>query len=130
MKISTPHKIYISDSPIHGLGVFANEIIYEGEIIEICPVIDMGLNKEVSHILIDYRYNWPQGNEWATQVVPTGYGMLYNHSNNPNSNWRSNLENNTFEFYATKQINPNEEIFTYYGDISYWNDGRAHTNIN
>ena len=130
MKISTPHKIYISDSPIHGLGVFANEIIYEGEIIEICPVIDMGLNKEVSHILIDYRYNWPQGNEWVTQVVPTGYGMLYNHSNNPNSNWRSNLENNTFEFYATKQINPNEEIFTYYGDISYWNDGRAHTNIN
>jgi len=56
--------------------------------------------------------------------------MLYNHSNNPNSNWRSNSENNTFEFYATKQINPNEEILTYYGDMSYWDDGRAHTNIN
>jgi SET domain-containing protein len=130
MKISTPHKIYISDSPIHGLGVFANEIIYEGEIIEICPVIDMGLNKEVSHILIDYRYNWPQGNEWTSQVVATGYAMLYNHSDNPNSTWRSNVENNTFEFYAIKQINPNEEIFTYYGDMSYWNDGRTHTNIN
>ena len=130
MKISIPHKIYIAHSPIHGLGVFANEIIYEGEIIEICPVIDMGLNRESSSILIDYRFNWPQGNDWTTQVVPTGYGMLYNHSDKPNSNWRSNSENNTFEFYATKQINPNEEILTYYGDMSYWNDGRVHTNIN
>ena len=129
MKISTPHKIYIAHSPIHGLGVFANEIIYEGEIIEICPVIDMGLNKEVSHILIDYRYNWPQGNEWTAQVVATCYAMLYNHSDTPNASWRSNLENNTFEFYAIKQINPNEEIFTYYGDMSYWGDGRTHNNV-
>ena len=85
-----PNKIYIDNSPIHGLGVFANQTIYEGEIIEICPVIDMGLNRESSPILIDYRFNWPQGNEWITQVVPAGYGMLYNHSNTPNSNWRSN----------------------------------------
>ena len=103
--------------------------IHEGEIIEICPVIDMGLNRESSPILIDYRFNWPQGNDWTTQIVPTGYGMLYNHSDNPNASWRSNLENNTFEFYAIKQINPNEEIFTYYGDMSYWGDGRTHNNV-
>ena len=130
MKISTPHKIYISDSPIHGLGVFANEIIYEGEIIEICPVIDMGLNKEVSHILIDYRFNWPQGGSpWDKQVVSTGFALLYNHSNTPNAAWRSNLENNTFEFYSIKNIKAGEEVFVWYGDVSYWNDGRAHTNV-
>lgn len=124
-----PNKIYIDNSPIHGLGVFANQTIYEGEIIEICPVIDMGLNRESSPILIDYRFNWPQGNEWITQVVPAGYGMLYNHSNTPNSNWRSNEQNKTFEFYATKQIEPNEEILTYYGDVIYWNDGRKNTDV-
>lgn len=124
-----PKKIYISESKIHGLGVFASEKIFEGEIIETCPVIDMGLNREPSHILIDYRFNWPQGGDWEKQVVPTGYAMLYNHSNTPNALWRSNLENNTFEFYSVKEINPNEEILIYYGDVEYWNDGRVHTNI-
>jgi SET domain-containing protein len=126
-----PKKIYISNSDIHGLGVFALEKIYEGEIIEICPVIDMGLNKEPSHILIDYRFNWPQGlSEWEKQVVPAGYGMLYNHSNNPNVLWRSDVVNNTFEFYAIKEINPNEEILTYYGSVEYWSDGRGNANFN
>jgi SET domain-containing protein len=111
--------------------VFALEKIYEGEIIEICPVIDMGLNKEPSHILIDYRFNWPQGlSEWEKQVVPAGYGMLYNHSNNPNVLWRSDVVNNTFEFYAIKEINPNEEILTYYGSVEYWSDGRSNANFN
>ena len=32
MKIHPPHKVYVSKSPIHGYGVFANERIYEGEV--------------------------------------------------------------------------------------------------
>ena len=130
MKIQPPKKLYVSNSPIHGLGVFATEIIYEGEIIEICPVIDMCLNGESSHILIDYRFNWPQGGSpWDKQVVSTGFALLYNHSNTPNAAWRSNLENNTFEFYSIKNIKADEEVFVWYGDVSYWNDGRAHTNV-
>ena len=127
--IRIPKKIYLSNSLVHGLGVFALEKIEENEIIEICPVIDIGLeNGQMSHILINYRFNWPQGNvNVERQVVCAGYGMLYNHSNEPNANWRSDLENNCFEFYATKEIFPNQEIFVWYGDDSYWNDGR--TNI-
>lgn len=127
--ISIPQKIYLSKSQVHGIGVFAKDIILQNEIIEICPVIDIGLSKnEVSHILIDYRFNWPQGNENVEkQVVCAGYGMIYNHSQFPNANWRSNLESNCFEFYAIKDILVNEEIFVWYGDDSYWNDGR--TNI-
>lgn len=125
-----PKKIYISNSKIHGLGVFALEKIYTGEVFEICPVIDIGLTKEPSHILIDYRFNWPQGKlDWDKQVVSAGYGMLYNHSDDYNALWRSNIEDNSFEFYAVKEINPNDEIFIYYGDVSYWNDGRTHTNV-
>ena len=124
-----PNKIYIDNSPIHGLGVFANQTIHEGEIIEICPVIDMGLNREPSPILIDYRFNWPQGNDWITQVIPAGYGMIYNHSSTPNAAWISNEETKTFIFYATKEIQPSEEIFTYYGDVNYWSDGRTNTDI-
>jgi SET domain-containing protein len=62
-------------------------------------------------------------------VIPAGYGMIYNHSNKANAGWRSNEESMTFEFYATREINPGEEIFTYYGDVDYWNDGRTNTKI-
>ncbi len=34
MKIYPPNKIYISKSPVHGYGVFANQVIEVGEIIE------------------------------------------------------------------------------------------------
>jgi len=131
MVITTPIKIYLDKSPIHGWGVFANQSIAENEIIEICPVIDMGIYfGDVSHILIDYRFNWPQGTpNYEKQVVCSGYGMMYNHSENPNAAWRSNEENNTFEFYSIKPIRPQEEIFIWYGDMNYWNDGRTHTNV-
>jgi SET domain-containing protein len=130
MIITMPHKIYMDKSPIHGWGVFANQPIFENEIIEICPVIDMGMNKgEISQILVDYRFNWPQGSVSEKQVVCSGYGMMYNHKETPNAAWRSNIENNTFEFYAIKPIRPQEEIFVWYGDINYWNDGRQHTNV-
>lgn len=124
--IKPPKKIYINTSPIHGLGVFAYDYFTENEVIEICPIIDMGMSEgEMSHILIDYRFNWPQGNvNVKKQVVCSGYGMLYNHSDNPNAAWRSNIETNCFEFYTIKEIFPNEEILVWYGDMSYWNDGR------
>lgn len=131
MRINPPTKIYVESSPVHGLGIFASEDINEGEILEVCPVIDMGMKfGDVSHILIDYRFNWPQGGTpWDKQVVSTGFGLLYNHSNTPNAAWRSNLENNTFEFYSTKNIKSGEEVFVWYGDVSYWNDGRTHINV-
>jgi SET domain-containing protein len=131
MKIYPSIKIYLSDSPVHGVGVFASQKISEGEIFEICPVIDMKLPKNVGvDTLMDYRFNWPQGQtDWEKQVVAVGFGMLYNHSNNANASWRSNFELNSFEFYALREILPNEEIFIYYGGESYWNDGRNHVNV-
>lgn len=127
MYFKIPTKIVLGKSLVHGLGVFATQFIHQDELIEICPVIDIGLEKgQSSHILIDYRFNWPQGsNDVEKQVVCAGYGMIYNHSENANAKWLSNLQTNCFEFYATKNIHPNEEIFIWYGDINYWNDGRS-----
>jgi uncharacterized protein len=130
MVIKPTNKIYLNKSLIHGYGVFTSQPIEEGETIEICPVIDMGMSiGESSHILIDYRFNWPQGPNPEKQVIAAGYAMMYNHSDTPNANWRSNYSENCFEFYATKKIESNEEIFVWYGDQNYWNDGRTHTVI-
>jgi len=123
--IVPPTKICVAKSPVHGLGVFSTSKIQLGEIFEICPVLDIGMVKgETSPFLMDYRFNWPQGEHWEKQVVGLGFASLYNHSETPNAAWRSNLDNNTFEFYSTKEILPGEEIFVWYGGDNYWCDGR------
>jgi len=132
MKILPPTKVYVAKSPVHGYGVFANEIIYEGEIIEETPLLDLKISKgEMTSLMIDYRFNWPQGagTDWNKQVLSWGYGCIYNHSNNANAHWRSNLERDTFEFVAGRTIQKDEEIFTYYGGVDYWSDGRVNTDV-
>ena len=123
-------KVYADKSPIHGWGVFAKEDIMEGEVFEECPILTLPIEKgEVTSLLIDYRFNWPQGNDWQEQVLVLGYGSLYNHSNDPNAFWVSDTENRTFKFVSNREIKQGEEIFVWYGDVDYWNDGRTHTNI-
>jgi hypothetical protein len=123
-------KIYADKSPIHGWGVFAKEDIIEGEVFEECPILTLPIEKgEITPLLIDYRFNYPQGNEWQEQVLALGYGSLYNHSENANAYWVSDLENRTFKFISNREIKKGEEIFVWYGDVSYWNDGRTHTNV-
>lgn len=121
MKIIPPRKLYIDKSPVHGWGVFALEDIREGELIEKTVFADMQMkNSDPVHIMIDYRFNWPQGTTPEKQVLPGGFGMFYNHSNDPNAFWRSNLRDLTFEYYSLRDIKKGEEIFTYYGDEEYW----------
>ena len=123
-------KIYLDKSPIHGWGVFAKEDIIQGEVFEECPVLTLPIEKgEVTSLMIDYRFNWPQGDVWEEQVFVLGFGSLYNHSENANAFWISNLENKTFQFISNRVIYKDEEIFVWYGDVNYWNDGRTHTNV-
>jgi len=131
MRINPPTKIYLDKSPIHGRGIFASEKILLNEIFEICPYLDLGIPKKTtSPILMNYRFNWPMGtSEWELQVVGLGFSSFYNHSNTPNANWRSNVEQDTFEFYATRDIEEGEEILVYYGGVEYWNDGRNDINV-
>lgn len=130
MIIYPPTKLYIKESNIHGYGVFVKEKILQNELIEVVPLLDLNIPKgEVSGCLLDYRFNWPQGTDPDLQVVGWGYASLYNHSETPNAYWKSNLENFTFEFYALKDIDIDEEILVYYGDVNYWQDGRDHIKI-
>ena len=126
-RIDTPSKIFIDKSPIHGWGVFAKVDIEENEIIEECPLLVLPISKgEVTSLLIDYRFNWPQGNDFEEQVVGLGYASLYNHSDNANAYWISDLGKKTFKFFSSKKIEQGQEIFIWYGDVDYWNDGRHH----
>lgn len=125
-----PSKIYVKESPVHGLGVFAKEKIHQGEIFEECPVISLPIKSgEWSDILLYYRFNFPSGNTPTEQVMALGYGAIYNHSNTPNAYWFSEIEKRTLKFAANRDIETEEEIFVYYGDENYWKDGRFDVKI-
>lgn len=105
-----------------GYGVFATKDIKEGDLIEKCYCIKAADTfYEVSFSLKDYTFNYPQGNQTdeTVQVLPLGYGCIYNHSDTPNAKWENAEEEMYFDFSAIKDIKAGEEICTYYGD-SYW----------
>jgi SET domain-containing protein len=122
----------VSTSPIHGWGVFATSKINKDEIFEECPFLELPIsNGESSPLLIDYRFNYPSGSftEKTKQVIALGYASLYNHSESPSAGWYTNQDKMCFCFYAKRDIEPGEEIFVWYGDSNYWNDGRSHVEI-
>lgn len=123
------NKIEMRRSPIHGWGVFAKEDIASGEILEEVPFLIVPMTKgEVSSMFIDYRFNFPSG-DWKYQALPLGFACIYNHSNTPNAGWYTDEENEIFVFTTSKDIKKDEEICTYYGDGTYWNDGRARIEV-
>ena len=77
----------------------------------------------------DYRFNYPTQGEIEELVIPFGYGCIYNHSNDNNAIWKDHPYYKAFQFIAVKDIEPGEEICTYYGGDSYWNDGRNHVSL-
>lgn len=113
-----PAKVRVYESVGKGLGVFATENIPKGEIIETCHLIPLTIS-QTSDILKDYRFNYPKhlGQEY---VIPLGFGCIYNHSDNPNADWFDHPEWKAFNFVALKDIEPGEEICTYYGGEEYW----------
>lgn len=112
-------KIMIKDSRLHGQGVFAITSIQEGEVIEMCPylVID---DDDIAddNRLNDYLFSSPD--QEGDYFVVMGYGMMYNHSDEPNAEWEIDSHDNRFLcFRALKAIEAGEEITQNYGS-EYW----------
>ena len=126
VKILPPFKVIVQESLGKGLGVFATEKIFKGDLIETCHLISLNITKE-SNVLDDYRFNYPKILPQES-VIPLGFGCIYNHSDNPNADWFDHPQWKAFNFVALKDIEPGEEICTYYGGKEYWNL-RQHTKL-
>ncbi|MEH7011702.1 SET domain-containing protein [Neobacillus niacini] len=97
-------------------GVFATRDIKKGELIHEAPVIAYP-NAEHEHIektlLADYAFEYGINHT----CLLLGYGMLFNHSYQPNATYEINFPNHTFDFFAYKDIKSGEEILiNYNGD--------------
>ncbi|MGM0836428.1 MAG: SET domain-containing protein [Bacillota bacterium] len=109
-------KSLISDGEFNR-GVFATQDIKEGVMFHAAPVISY-LNEEHQHIekttLADYAFEYGVNHS----AILLGYGMLFNHSYEPNARYEINFDEHTFDFYAYKDIKAGEEILiNYNGDV-------------
>ena len=96
----------------YGRGIFAIRNIKNGELIEEAPVIiipkiEWKLMREC--VLSNYIFRWGED-----KALALGYGSLYNHSYTPNARYITNIENQSIDFYARKDIHEGEEIMVNY----------------
>jgi SET domain-containing protein len=119
-----PKKIVVKlSSPEMGLGVFATEDIKEGELIERCPMIEMGWKSR--YVGDPQIFNYLYSNQSCkcddckkhgnAMYMVLGYGMLYNHRDIPNTIWVFSYKKLLGDVVAIDNIKAGEEIFVSYG---------------
>lgn len=121
-----PTKIVVGKSAVHGLGVFATELIQPGELVERCPMVPLNFrsNYHKDTKLYDYLYLNGEHSQESEQhgfimCMVLGYGMIYNHQDRPNANWKFNWVENYADLVAQRLIRKGEEIFTSYGEYYF-----------
>lgn len=99
-----PDNLTIKDSPIHGQGLFANEIISKGT----------ELGESHCFLMQDYDVETKTWNrkEW----IRTPIGAFLNHSNSPNVTVETKGSGNTAFLIALRDISEGEEITVTYGE--------------
>jgi hypothetical protein len=111
VKIATRKGLVVREGP-RGRGVFAARTFAEGDVVEVCPTVEIS---EGGGDLADYLFE--STNEGYFLVV-LGFGMLYNHSSEPNLDYYQG-DDSTLEFVALRRIEPDEELTITYGD-EWW----------
>lgn len=98
-------------------GVFATQDISKGTLFHEAPVIPYPNEQDEfieQTVLADYVFEYGINHS----AVILGYGMLFNHSYQPNATYDINFDNHTFDYYAHKDIKAGEEIFiNYNGEV-------------
>lgn len=101
-------KVFVKRSSTHGYGVFADKTFKKGELIEECYiVITRGGDKGLEDFYFDVN---------GKHGIFTGFGILYNHSEDPNADYTYNSRRKLAKIKADRTIKKGEEIFISYGD--------------
>jgi hypothetical protein len=108
----------IAPSTVSGRGAFALKPIKEGDIVERCPALEV-TDRDVGGELVNYVF---YGSAEDKRLVVMGYGMLFNHSSQPNVAYYRQESPTGAELviYALRDIGKGEELFYNYGD-EWWN---------
>jgi uncharacterized protein len=113
-------RIGISKIPNSGLGIFANENIRKGSIIEHCPLLF--LKRELilkDSILWKYLFKPSFKNQTYTALA-FGYCSIYNHHQHKVNVHHVQDCDRMMKIIAMKEIKKGQELYLDYGE-SYWN---------
>ena len=113
-------ELYLKKVRNKGRAVFCTIDLNEGDIIEVCPVIlltpqDCKLLDKTT--LYHYYFQW--GNDGKSGGMVLGYGLMYNHSYNPNAVYEAFYEKAIWRIKARRHIPANTEItinYNFYPD--------------
>ncbi len=111
-KMMQPY-LFIAPTVSMGRGVFTNEPIEKGMVIEIAPVIVMTAEdrKKLDETLLhDYIFEWGD-NECCMAL---GYIPVYNHSYNSNCDYEMDFDGQTITIVTMRNIEAGEELFINY----------------
>ena len=101
-------QLIVKKSPIHGYGVFADQLFKVDDIIEECyTVTSSGGDLILNNYYFDVH---------GINGIPTGFGVIYNHSNQPNAYYYFEKIHNIMVIKAKRTIRKGEEICISYGD--------------
>lgn len=107
-------QLFVKQSPEPRFGVYTNSFLKRGSIIEQCHFVTIGdgLNNDN---LRGYAYNYESPSGVSKQIIPLGYGAIYNHNDNHNAEWFVDYEKELMVFVTTKNIFKGEQIYINYG---------------
>ena len=112
-KLFHSNKIEIRKSSLQGYGVFTNEDIKNGELLEECHYITVEEDNEVDR----YLFNWPRSGDCEKYVLPLGFGSMYNAAipaDKQNTDWETDLDNNIVVFHTIKDVKKDTELLVNY----------------
>jgi SET domain-containing protein len=102
------NKLIVQKSSRHGYGVFAGKTFKKGDIIEECYII---ITRGGDKKLEDYYFDVD-----GKHGLFTGFGIIYNHSDEPNADYYIKAKQCLVTFKANQTIPKGKEIFISYGD--------------
>jgi uncharacterized protein len=113
--------LYIAPTASMGRGVFTDEYIGAGTVVEISPVIIMSRDERKlldQTLLHDYIFEWGDEKDYCCMAL--GYVPVYNHSYTSNCEYEMDFDNARISIKTVREIKTGEELFiNYNGD---WND--------
>jgi len=106
-------------------GVFASADIERGELVEAAHCLFVPQEEYNNHfrrtVLEHYLFRAPSGDH----LLALGVGSLFNHSAQPNLDYRIDAEALVVRFYAARPVLAGEELTIYYGCKLWFVDGKA-----
>lgn len=110
--------LIIKEVPGKGRGVFTDEDIKAGDLIEVCPMLVLPA-KDRKFIdqtkIFNYYFLW--GDTHKQSALALGFGSLYNHSRSANADYESYYEEEELHVICYRDIKAGEEV-----TINYNND--------